>query len=96
MYFRKSNIGSHKLGVQEANVSVSQFHRIGIYVFGCFSANGWNSCSPSMGCGDRSIAFFEEHPSSSERSTVEKRRWMIKCRDVEHEEKSGAQIPKTS
>ena len=29
LYTRKSNICSHKLDVQEGNVSVSQFHRIG-------------------------------------------------------------------
>ena len=34
VYFRKSNIRSHNLGVQEANVSVSQFHRIGSCFFG--------------------------------------------------------------
>ena len=33
--FRKSNICSHKLDLQEANVSVSQSHRIGSYFFGC-------------------------------------------------------------
>ena len=31
MYLWKSNICSHRLDVQEANVSVSQFHRIGNY-----------------------------------------------------------------
>ena len=34
MYLRKSNICSHKLDVQQANVSVSQFHRIGSFFFG--------------------------------------------------------------
>ena len=33
MYLRKSNICHHKLDVQEANVSVSESHRIGSYFF---------------------------------------------------------------
>ena len=57
LYFRKSNICSHKLDVQEVDVSVSQFHRIGSYFSGCWFVNGKYSCSRSMGCGDRSIAF---------------------------------------
>ena len=72
----ESNICSHKLDVQEANISVSQFYRIGSYFFGCWFANGWYSCSRSLGCGDRSVAFFKEHPSSSERSLSKtKGRW---------------------
>ena len=31
MYLWKSNVCSHKLDLQEANVSVSQFHRIGFF-----------------------------------------------------------------
>ena len=50
MYLWKSNICSYKLDVHEANVSVSRFHRIGSYFFGCFFANAWNPCSRSMGC----------------------------------------------
>ena len=46
--------------VQEANVGVSQFHRIGSYLFGCCFANGWNACSRFIGCGDRSVAFVEQ------------------------------------
>ena len=38
---RKANICSHQLDVQEANVSVSRFHRIGSCFFGCLFANGW-------------------------------------------------------
>ena len=73
---RKANICSHQLDVQEANVSVSRFHRIGSCFFGCLFANGWYSCSRSMGCGDRIIAFFEERPSSSERSLSKRKgRW---------------------
>ena len=41
MLFRKSNICSHKLHVQDANVSISQFHhRIGSHFVGCWFANG--------------------------------------------------------
>ena len=35
---------------------------------GCWVANGWNPCSRSRRCGDRSMAFFPKHTSSSERS----------------------------
>ena len=56
----KVNICSHKLDVQEANVSVSQFHRIGNYFFGCWFANGWNPCPWFVGCGDRSVTFVEQ------------------------------------
>ena len=45
LYLWKLNICSHKLDVQEANISVSQFHRIGDYFFGCWFANGRCSCS---------------------------------------------------
>ena len=38
---RKSNSCSHKLDVQEVNVSVSRFHRIGNYFVGYWFANGW-------------------------------------------------------
>ena len=38
MYVRKPNICTHKLDVQETNVCVSQFHRIGSYFVGCWSA----------------------------------------------------------
>ena len=56
----KVNICSQKLDVQEANVSVSQFHRIGNYFFGCWFANGWNPCPWFVGCGDRSVTFVEQ------------------------------------
>ena len=38
MNFRKSNICSHKLDVQETNVSFSQFQSVGSYFVGCLSA----------------------------------------------------------
>ena len=38
MYVRKPNICSHKLDVQETNVRVSQFHGVGSYFVGCWSA----------------------------------------------------------
>ena len=45
-----------------------------------------------MGCGDRSIAFFE-FLHQVVRITVEKKRSMIKCREVEHAVSSRAPIP---
>ena len=66
----------HQLDVQKANMSVPQFHRIGTYIVECLFANGRNSCSRSMRCGDRSIEFFKKHPSSSERSLSKRKgRW---------------------
>ena len=55
LYFRKS----HKLDVQKANVSVTQFYRIRDYFTGCWFANGRYPCSWFVGCGDRSITFIE-------------------------------------
>ena len=43
VYLRKSNNCSNQLVVQEANVSVSQFHRIGSYFSGCWSSHGRNT-----------------------------------------------------
>ena len=86
---------SHKLDVQEVNVSVSQFYRIWNLFIGCWFANGRNSRFRSMGCGDRSITCFKEHPSSSKRSLSQ--RWsMIKRREVEDSEKPEAHVPKPS
>ena len=45
---------------KKQNVSVPQVHRIGNYFVGCWFANGWNPFSWPMGCGDRSVTFFEE------------------------------------
>ena len=44
MYLEKSNICSKKLDVQKANVSDSQFNRIGSYFSGCGFANGRCPC----------------------------------------------------
>ena len=44
-----------KFDVQEANDSVSQFHRIGRYFFGFWFANGWTACFRSLGHGDWSV-----------------------------------------
>ena len=93
MYFRKSNLCSHKLDVHEANVTISQFHRIGICFFGCWFANGWNLCSRSVGCGDGKFAFFEEHPFKQREITVEKKGSMIKYREVEYTVTSKAPTP---
>ena len=49
MYLWTSNIRSHKLDVQEANVSVSQFYRIGNYFFGFCIEIGRNPYPRFMG-----------------------------------------------
>ena len=49
-----------------------------------------------MGCGDRSVAFFNEHLSSSERALSKRKGSMIKCREVEHAVKSEAPLPTPS
>ena len=72
MYFRKSNICSHKLDVQEANISVSQFYRIGSYFFGCSFANTWDPCSRTMGCGDGSVASKNTHQAVRDHCRKEK------------------------
>ena len=50
--FRKSNICTDQLDVQEANVSISQLHRIRNHIVGCWFAHGWTACSLSLGHGD--------------------------------------------
>ena len=45
MYLRESNICPHQLDVQEANVSIPQFCRIRNHFVGCWTANGWCTCS---------------------------------------------------
>ena len=50
----RSHICSNQFDVQEANVSISQYHGIGNHFIGCCTANGWITCSGFMGCGDRS------------------------------------------
>ena len=52
----KPNICSSKLEVQEINVSIPQFYRIRNHFVGCWTANGWITCSRFLGCGDRSVA----------------------------------------
>ena len=59
MYVRKLNMCSHKLDVQEANLSISQFCRIRDYFAGCWFANGRYPCSWFVGCGDRSVTFIK-------------------------------------
>ena len=61
VYLRKSNVRSHELDVQEANVSVSKFHGIRSYFFGCWIENGRNPCSRPLGCGNWSVAFNKQH-----------------------------------
>ena len=89
-YVSLENICSHRLVVQEANVSVSQFHRIGNYFVGCGFANGWYPCSWPFRCGERSVTFLEKHPSSSGWSLSKRKRSMMKCREVKHAMKSKA------
>ena len=49
--FGKSNICTDQLDVQEANVSVSQLHRIRDHIVGCWFANGWFTCARLVGFG---------------------------------------------
>ena len=70
-------------------------HRVWNYFFACWFAKGRNSCSWSMGCGDRSIAFFKRTPIKQWEITVGKERSMIECREVEHPVKSKAPTPDT-
>ena len=55
------NICSCKLDVSETNVSIPQIYRIRNHIVGCWTANGWITCSGFMGCGDRSVTFIEEY-----------------------------------
>ena len=48
---------------------------------GCWVANGWNPCSRSRRCGDRSMAFFLKHTS---------KHWEDHCRKVE----DTSQVPR--
>ena len=61
----KSSICSHKLDVQEINVSIRQFCRIRNYFVGCFFENGRATCSRLMRRGDRSVTFIEEYRSTN-------------------------------
>ena len=79
---RKSNICSHKSDVQETNVSGAHFYRIGSFFLLVLDCEWMESLPRSDGCGDRSFAFFKEHPSSKERSLSKRKgRWSR----VEHE-----------
>ena len=49
---------------KKANVSISWFYRIWNSFVGCWIANGWITCSRSMGCCDRSTVFHEQYSSS--------------------------------
>ena len=55
--YRKSILCSHKLGVQEANIGVSQFYGNWHYFIGCWLANGRYSCSWFVGGSGRSVTF---------------------------------------
>ena len=66
---RKSNIRLHQLDVQETNVSIPQFYRIGYHFVGCLVANGWTTCSWVMGCGDRSVTFIEQYQIANQSSS---------------------------
>ena len=49
--FWKSNICTDQLDVQEANVSISPFHRIRNQTVGCWFAYGWFTCARLVGFG---------------------------------------------
>ena len=51
LHFWKSNICTDQLDVQEANVSVSQLHRIRHHIVGSWSAEGWFTCARLVGFG---------------------------------------------
>ena len=62
MYFRKPDIRSHQLDVQETNVSsVIRFYRVRNYWVECWFDNGRATCSWHVGLGDRSVAFIKEY-----------------------------------
>ena len=71
MYFGKPNfcqsyICSNQLDVQETDFSFAQFYRIRNHIVGCWTANGWVSCSWFMGCGHRSVTFIEQHQNTNQ------------------------------
>ena len=49
MCFRKSNISSCQLDVQETNFGISQLHWIWNYSFWCWFEDGRSSCARSLG-----------------------------------------------
>ena len=51
LHFWKANICTDQLDVQEANVSISQLHRIRNHIAGCWFAYGWFICARLMGFG---------------------------------------------
>ena len=57
MRFRKVPIS----GCARANVSIPPFYRISNSFVGCWTANGWITCSRFMGCGDRSVVLHEQY-----------------------------------
>ena len=71
MYLWKPNSCLHQLDVQEANVSIPRFHRIRNPFIGCWTVNGWITCSRPLGCGNWSVTFIEEYrinnPSGSKK-----------------------------
>ena len=61
MYLWKPNICHHQLDVQETNVSIPQLYRIWNHFVGCWTANGWTTCSRPLGRGDWGVAFNKQH-----------------------------------
>ena len=61
LYFWKSCICTNQLDEQEANICLSQFHRIGCCLIGCWTATGWIIYSRLMGYGNWSVTFTEQH-----------------------------------
>ena len=64
MYIRMSYICFFLLDVLEADIIISQFHRIGNYFIGCWIANGWITCPRFVGCGDRCVAFDKQRQNT--------------------------------
>ena len=71
VYLWKPNFCPSQLDVQEANVSIPQFHRIWNYFVGCWIANGWTTCSRLLGRGNWSVTFNKQHCKTSHDSSRE-------------------------
>ena len=52
--------------MQETNVSIPQLYRIRNPFVGCWTANGWITCSSFMGCGDRCVTFIKQYQTTNQ------------------------------
>ena len=68
----ESNMRSHRLDVQQANISVLQYYRIRDDITGCWFASGRYPCSWFVGCGDRSVTFVEWRTSNPKYLCIQK------------------------